>query len=93
MQVHFIYKIIGSWSSTNSSKNNVVNAFSYYANDIILVTYDPDELKIVFKKKGTEESHTLEYEVVEGDELHLCGLFYYNNDEIEFLGYDDEVEE
>lgn len=46
--------MIGSWSSINSSKNNVVNAFNYYANDIILVTYDPDDSKIIFKKKGTE---------------------------------------
>lgn len=45
---------IGSWSSIDSTKNNVVNAFSYYKDDIILVTYDPDESKIVFKKKGTE---------------------------------------
>ena len=71
---------LGSWSSTDSSKNNVVTAFNYSKNDIILITYDPDESKIVFKKKGTEESHTLEFEPVEGDELHLCGLFYYNND-------------
>lgn len=47
----------------------------------------------MFKKKGTEESHTLEYEASEGDELYLCGLFYYSNDEIEFLGYADELEE
>lgn len=49
----------GSWSSINSSKNNVVNAFNYYANDTIIVSYDPDDSKVVFKKKGTEESHTL----------------------------------
>lgn len=55
---------LGSWSSSNSGKNNVVNAFNYYANDTILVTYDPEEQKIVFNKKGTEESHTLEYEPV-----------------------------
>ena len=62
MQVFFWFKIfLGSWSSINASKNNVVNAFNYYVGDIILVTYDPDELKLVFKKKGTEESHTLEY--------------------------------
>jgi hypothetical protein len=35
----------------------------------------------------------LEYEKNEGDELYLCALFYYNNDEIEFLGYADEIEE
>lgn len=58
----------------------MVNAFNYYAGDTIIITYDPDESKVVFKKKGTEETHTLEFEPVEGDELHLCGLFYYNND-------------
>jgi hypothetical protein len=85
-------QFIGSWSSSNASKNNVVNAFSYYANDTILVSYEPEEQKIVFKKKGTEETHTLEYEPVEGDELHFCGLFYYSNDEIEFMGHADEIE-
>lgn len=79
----------GSWSSVDASKNNVVTAFNYYKDDIILITYDPDESKVTFKKKGTEESYTLEFEQVEGDELYLCGLFYYNNDEIEFLGYAD----
>ena len=89
---YFIFYFLGSWSSSNASKNNVVNAFSYYANDTILVSYEPEEQKIVFKKKGTEETHTLEYEPVEGDELHFCGLFYYSNDEIEFIGHADEVE-
>lgn len=82
MEVYFSFTFIGSWSSTNTAKNNVVTAFSYYTNDIILVTYEPDEQKITFKKKGTEESYVLEYEVIEGDELCLCGLFYYSNDEI-----------
>jgi len=50
----------GSWSSIDSTKNNTVNAFSYYVNDIVLVEYDPTELKVVFRKKGTEESHTIE---------------------------------
>jgi hypothetical protein len=44
---------IGSWSSINASKNNVVNAFNYYVNDTIIVSYDPEDTKIVFKKKGT----------------------------------------
>ena len=52
---------IGSWSSTDSTKNNVVTAFNYYKDDIILVTYDPDDSKIVFNKKGTQETHTLEF--------------------------------
>lgn len=49
----------GSWSSVDSTKNNVVTAFNYYKDDIILITYDPEESKIVFKKKGTEETYTL----------------------------------
>jgi len=53
MQVNFSFKK-GSWSSVDSTKNNVVTAFNYYKDDIILITYDPDESKVVFKKKGTE---------------------------------------
>lgn len=36
----------------------------------------------MFRKKGTEEMHTIEFEVKDDDELYLCGLFYYNNDEL-----------
>ena len=82
--------ILGSWSSIDSGKNNTVNSFSYYVGDVIVVEYDPNETKVVFKKKGTEESHTIEFEAKEDDELYLCGLFYYNNDEIEYLGYEEE---
>jgi hypothetical protein len=57
------------------------------------VSYEPDESKVVFKKKGTEETHTLEYEANDADELYLCGLFYYSNDEIEYLGNADSLEE
>ena len=45
----------------------MVTAFSYYKDDVILITYNPDENKIVFRKKGTEETYTLEYESVEDD--------------------------
>jgi hypothetical protein len=67
-----------------------VIAFSYSKGDTITVEYDPVESKLVFRKKGTEENYTIEFESKEDDELYLCGLFYYNNDEIEFIGYDDE---
>lgn len=78
---------IGSWSSIDSSKNNTVNAFSYYKNDTVCVEYLPDENKVVFSKEGTEESHTIEFEAKDDDELCLCALFYYKDDEIEYLGY------
>ena len=81
---------LGSWSSIDSAKNNTVIAFSYNKGDIITLEYDPAETKLVFRKKGTEENYTIEFEQKDDDELYLCGLFYYNNDEIEFIGYDDE---
>jgi hypothetical protein len=49
----FSHLISGSWSSFDSTKNNVVTAFSYSKGDTILITYNPDENKIVFKRKGT----------------------------------------
>lgn len=49
----------GSWSSIDSSKNNTVNSFNYAKDDIIIVEYLPDETKVVFRKKGTELTHTI----------------------------------
>ena len=47
------------------------------------MTVDTTSLKMVFKKKA--ESFEIPFEKVEGDELHPCALFYYMNDEVEFL--------
>jgi len=80
----------GSWSSIDSTKNNTVNSFNYAKDDTIIVEYLPEESKVVFRKKGTELIHTIEYEAKDDDELYLCGLFYYNNDEIEYLGYEED---
>ncbi len=52
MEVNYYY-IKGSWSSTDSGKNNTVTAFSYYKGDTVTVEYLPDQSKIVFRKKGT----------------------------------------
>ena len=82
MQCGYIWWYVGSWSSIDSSKNNQVTAFNYYVNDIITVEYDPNECKVVFRRKGSEDTHTIEFEAKDNDELYLCGLFYYNNDEI-----------
>jgi hypothetical protein len=51
---------LGSWSSIDSTKNNVVNSFNFAKNDIIVLNYIAEEKKIVFSKKGTEQTHTLE---------------------------------
>lgn len=53
MEVSY-WVIVGSWSSINASKNNTVTAFNYYKDDVIIVEYEPDDLKVVFRKKGTE---------------------------------------
>ena len=71
---------LGSWSSIDGSKNNTVTSFNFQKGDIITLEYEPSETKVVFRKKGTEETHTVEYEQRDDDELYLCGLFYYNND-------------
>lgn len=41
---------------------------------------------MVFSKKDTDQNHTLDVEIKDDDDLHLCCLFYYSNDEIEYLG-------
>lgn len=77
----------GSWSTLNSGHNNVVISFHFQKNDVISVNYDPINMKVVFKKKGTKESHKLDFEMLSGNELHLCALFYYSVDEVEYLGH------
>ena len=41
-------------------------------------------MKLTFTKEGGQ-NYMLNIEHVEGDQLHACVLFYYGNDEIEFL--------
>lgn len=81
----------GSWSSISSTHNNVVTSFSFYKDDIIIVHYDPVASKVTFRKKDSEDKHVIDFESKSDDELHLCGLFYYSNDEIEYLGPSDMV--
>ena len=65
---------LGSWSSINAAKNNTVNAFNYYKGDTITVDYDPNDNKLVFRKKGTEQSYTIEFEQKE-DDGNICFTF------------------
>lgn len=67
-----------------------MTSFNFQKGDTISVEYEPNDNKVTFRKKGTEDIHHVEYEPRDDDELYLCGLFYYNNDEIEYLGYDEE---
>lgn len=78
----------------NSTYNNVVTAFSFFKDDVIIVNYDPINSKVTFKKKDNEEAntHSIDFEVKSDDELCLCALFYYSNDEVEYLGPSDLVQ-
>lgn len=41
--------------------------------------------KLKFKKKGTNEQFDIDFQTNPTDPLHPCVLFYYENDEVEFL--------
>ena len=47
------------------------------------LTVDQNIKKMIFKKK--QESFEIPFTKIEGDALHPCVLFYYMNDEVEFL--------
>ena len=44
------------------------------------------EKKIHFLNVRTQEKRSLVYYVKPEEKLHFCALFYFNQDEIEFLG-------
>ncbi len=51
--------------------------------DIIQISVDYDTQKMTFKKKN--EKYELEFTTIPGDALYPCALFYYMNDEVEFM--------
>lgn len=86
---HILYS--GSWSSISSTHNNVVTSFTFSKGDIIIVHYDPQKLKVTFTRKDSDDKHDIDFEAPADEELCLCGLFYYSNDEIEYMGPSDMV--
>lgn len=52
-------------------------------NDIITISVDFDTKKMTFKKKN--EKYELDFTTIADDPLYPCALFYYMNDEVEFL--------
>ena len=80
----------GSWSSIDSENNNVVTAFHFYKHDTVVVEFDPVHMVVKFTKKDTSETYSISFSFEEGNELHLCTLFYYANDEVEFLSSEAE---
>jgi len=75
----------GSWSNISSTYNNVVKAFKFGKGDLVTCEYDPFNLQLIFRKEKTKEEYKLEIKHISDDQLHPCCLFYYLNDEIEFI--------
>jgi hypothetical protein len=73
----------GSWSHTKAEHNNSVKSFKFIKGDIIQVTVNPTDKIVSFKKGG--ENYQIPFETIANDELSPCVLFYYLNDEVEFL--------
>lgn len=73
----------GSWSHTKAEHNNSVKAFKFAKGDIIQISVNPIEKIIAFKKNN--ENYQIPFETIANDELSPCVLFYYINDEVEFL--------
>jgi hypothetical protein len=61
----------------------IIKAFKFAKGDIVGVKFNMVDKTIVFKK-GTE-TYSLTFETIVGNELYPCVLFYYLNDEVEFL--------
>ena len=43
------------------------------------------EKKVTFTKNDSSGTWETTFEQIEGDKLHPCVLFYFSNDEVEFL--------
>ena len=73
----------GSFSDTNPEFNNVTTAFKFQKNDIITCDYDSDLKQISFTKNKNKESYKLDLEKTD-EQINICVLFYYPNNEVEF---------
>lgn len=73
----------GIWSHTKAEHNNSVKAFKFVKGDIIQVTANFTEKLVTFQKGS--ENYQLPFETIADDQLKPCVLFYYLNDEVEFL--------
>lgn len=60
-----------------------MQSFKFIKNDVVTMTVNLEAKKLLFKKKS--ETFELPFETIADDKLHPCVLFYYINDEVEFL--------
>ncbi|EGR33112.1 hypothetical protein IMG5_061110, partial [Ichthyophthirius multifiliis] len=76
----------GSWSSSQVQANNCIKSFAFAKNDVVIIEYDPLEKIVKFYKENKPESrYKLEVLNVENEPVCACVLFYYLQDEVEYL--------
>ena len=73
----------GSWSHIKAEQNNSVKSFKFIKGDIIQIAMNIIEKTLVFRKG--KETYSITFEPIANDQLSPCVLFYYLNDEVEFL--------
>ena len=73
-----------SWSHTVALLNNTVKAIKFKKLDVVSVTLSSSQKKIIFLNKNTGEKYELPYDLIIGEELSPCVLFYYVNDCVRF---------
>lgn len=76
----------GSWSHSKAESNNTLKAIKFGKGDTVHATIDYEISKIYFSKNKGNEKYELPFEKSVEDSLHPCVLFYYMNDEVEYLG-------
>ena len=60
-----------------------MQAFKFAKGDVITAVVSMKDSKVTFKKKA--ERFDIPFTVIPGDQLHPCVLFYYVNDEVQYL--------
>ena len=78
----------GVWSNTRGEHNNRVSAFNFYTGDIIHVKVDMSRKTIMFDLNDGSDVWETTFTTIEGDKLYPCVLFYFKDDQVEYLPVD-----
>lgn len=71
------------WSNKQSDINNTVKSFNFLKNDTILVVYDPQTKKAIFKKEGSKnpkDQYEMDLTINPVNDLCFGVAFYYEGD-------------
>ena len=75
----------GVWSNTRSEHNNKVSTYHFQTGDTIHVKVDLSLKKVKFIKNNNSGSWETTFTLIAGDKLYPCVLFYFKDDEVEYL--------